>query len=284
MPDTLAFTADGPLAHLPKYPARSFPACSSMPRHEQRSGPLMISPWLVGLLVLTLFPFFASLYWSFCRYDLISEPRWVSWKNYARLATELAEGGTFARALGNTAYYAVLCVTLSVVVGIGLALMLSWQVRGRAVYRTFCFLPLAVPTVAAAVLWMWLLDPQKGLVNGALESVRAPAQGWFQSTSAAAWPASWPADHAGHIFGSKDGLVLMSLWGIGNLLIIYLARLADIPRQLYEVAQLDGANRLRQFWHVTLPMLTPVVFFNVVMGLIHSVQAFKQIYVVSDGQ
>lgn len=116
----------------------------------------------------------------------------------------------------------MLSVALSVVLGIGLALMLSWQVRGRTIYRTLCFLPSIVPTVAAAVLWIWLLDPQKGLLNGALEAVHLPTQDWFQSTSAAAWPASWPENHAGRLFGSKDGLILMILWGIGNLLIIYL--------------------------------------------------------------
>jgi len=244
----------------------------------------MISPWLIGFLTLTLYPFCASFYWSFCRYDLLSKPRWVGLSNYQKLAAEFAEGGDLARALGNTVYYAVWSVLLSVVLGIGLAVMLSWKVRGRTVYRTLCFMPSIVPTVAAAVLWMWLLDPQQGLVNGVLEWVGIPAQGWFQSTSAAAWPPGWPSDHAGRLLGSKDGLVLMSLWGVGNFLVIYLAALADIPKPLYEAAELDGAGRLRQFWHVTLPMLTPVVFFNVVMGLIHSVQAFTEVYLVSDGQ
>ncbi len=255
-----------------------------MRRHELTAGLAMISPWLVGFATLTLYPFAASLYWSFCRYDLLSPPRWVGLENYSRLATELVEGGTFARALANTAYYAVGSVSLSVVLGIGLATMLSWRVRGLAVYRTLCFLPAVVPAVASAVLWMWMLDPQQGLINGVLETAHLPAQGWLQSTSAAAWPADWPSDHAGRIFGSKDGLILMSLWGIGNLLIIYLAAIADIPHQLYEAAELDGAGRLGRFRHVTLPMLTPVIFFNVVMGLIQSVQAFTEIYLVSDGQ
>ncbi|MGI9427812.1 MAG: carbohydrate ABC transporter permease, partial [Bythopirellula sp.] len=184
----------------------------------------------------------------------------------------------------NTIYYAVGSVALSVVLGVTLAVLLSGQVRGRSIYRTLCYLPAVVPTVAAAVLWIWLLDPQAGLVNGIFEQLGLTAQGWFQSTSAAAWPPAWPDDHAGRIFGSKDGLLLMSLWGIGNLLIIYLAAVADIPQQLYEAAQIDGAGRGRQFFHVTLPMLTPVIFFNVVMGLIQSVQAFTQIYIVSDGQ
>lgn len=255
-----------------------------MHRRQLVTGLLMIGPWLVGFVVLTVYPFLASLYWSFCRYDLLSEPRWVGLSNYRRLGTELIEGGTFAQALGNTAYYAIGSVTLSVVLGVALAVMLSWEVRGRAVYRTLCYLPAVVPTVAAAVLWIWLLDPQAGLVNGVLQKANIPSQGWFQSTSAAAWPAAWPSDHEGRIFGSKDGLLLMGLWGIGNLVVIYLAALADIPKQLFEAAELDGAGRLRQFWHVTLPMLTPVIFFNVVMGLIQSVQAFTQIYIVSDGQ
>lgn len=256
----------------------------TMSLHQHRTGLLMIGPWLIGFLVLVLYPFCASFYWSFCRYDLLSEPQWIGWDNYSRIARELVEGDTFARALGNTVYYAILSVALSVVFGIGLALMLSWQVRGRAMYRTLCFLPAIVPTVAASVLWVWLLDPQQGLINGLFESLQIPTQNWFQSTSAAAWPASWPSNHEGSIFGSKDGLLMMSTWGIGNLLIIYLAALADIPQQLYEAAELDGANRVQKFCHVTLPMLTPVVFFNVVMGLIQSVQAFTQIYIVSDGQ
>jgi len=255
-----------------------------MRRSELTTGLLMVSPWLIGFAALTLYPFFASLYWSFCSYDLLGEPRWVGLDNYDRLASELYTGGTFARAFGNTAYYALGSVVLSVVLGVGLAVLLSWPVRGRVVYRTLCYLPAVVPTVAAAVLWIWLLDPQQGLVNSLLGRGGVLAQGWFQSTSAAAWPPAWPSDHAGRILGSKDGLVLMGLWGVGNLLVIYLAALADIPKQLYEAAQLDGAGRLRQFRHVTLPMLTPVIFFNVVMGLIQSVQAFTQVYIVSDGQ
>jgi len=251
---------------------------------ELRTGLFLVSPWLVGFMVLTVYPFLASLVWSFCHYDLLSEPRWAGLSNYRRLANDLLSGGEFALALANTAYFAVFSVGLSVVLGISLAVALSWQVRGRAVFRAFCFLPAIVPTVAAAVLWMWLLDPQQGLLNGLLEAVGLRSQGWFQSTSAAALPTAWPEDHAGRIFGSKDGLVLMGLWGVGNLLVIYLAALADIPHELYDAAELDGANRLRKFWHVTLPMLTPVVFFNVVVGLIQSVQAFTQVYLVSDGQ
>ncbi len=251
---------------------------------EVRAGLAMVSPWLVGFCVLTLYPFLASFYWSFCRFDLLSAPKWVGFANYRRLSAEFFSSGTLARAIGNTAYYALLSVSFSVILGVLLAVMLSWEVRGRSIFRTLCYLPSVVPIVAAAVLWMALLDPQQGLVNGILLKLGLPAQGWFHSTSAALWPATWPDDHAGRIFGSKDGLVLMGVWGVGNLLVIYLAAITDIPCQLYEAAELDGAGRWRQFWHITLPMLTPVIFFNVVVGLIHSVQAFTQIYLVSDGQ
>lgn len=256
----------------------------SVNRSEARTGFALASPWIVGLSVFTLYPFLASLYWSFCDYDLLAAPHWIGLANYRRVAAELYAGGTIARALENTAYYACLCVSLSVVLGILLAVMLSWEVRGRAIFRTLCYLPAVVPTVAATVLWMAMLDPQHGIVNGCLASLGIPAQGWFQSTSTLAWPPSWPDDHAGRLLGSKDGLVLMGVWGVGNLMVIYLAALADIPHQLYESAQLDGAGRMRQFWYITVPLLTPVIFFNVVIGLIQSVQAFTQIYLVSDGQ
>ncbi len=256
----------------------------STSKRETYAGFLMVSPWFMGFAVLTVYPFLASLYWSFCRYDLLSSPKWVGFANYRRLGSELLAGETLALAIGNTAYFALLSVSFSVIMGVLLAVMLSVEVRGRAVFRTLCYLPSVVPIVAAAVLWIALLDPQQGLVNGLLVKLGLPAQGWFHSTSSALWPPSWPEDHAGRILGSKDGLVLMGVWSVGNLLVIYLAAIVDIPPQLYEAAELDGANRLRQFWHVTLPMLSPVVFFNVVIGLIHSVQAFTQIYLVSDGQ
>ncbi|TWU26114.1 carbohydrate ABC transporter permease [Bythopirellula polymerisocia] len=253
-------------------------------KSEMQAAYWMATPWLIGFTVLTVYPFLASLYWSFCRYDMLSAPKWVGLANYRRISTELFSGGTLAQAIFNTTYFAILSVSLSVVLGVLLAVMLSWEVRGRAVFRTICYLPSVVPIVAACVLWIVLLDPQQGMINEILLKLGIPAQGWFKSTSSAFWPPAWPEDHAGRIVGSKDGLVLMGVWGVGNLLVIYLAAIADIPPQLYEAAELDGAGRWRQFWHVTLPMLTPVIFFNVVVGLIHSVQAFTQIYIVSDGQ
>ena len=252
-------------------------------RRLLRAAPF-VAPWIAGFLLLTVWPFAASLYWSFCQYDLLSPPEWVGGRHYARLAEEMVTGGPFGRALWNTAYYALVSVPLSIVLGVGLAVLLNQKIAGVAVYRTLWFLPSVVPTVAAAVLWIGLLDPQQGLVNGALlERLGLPSQGWLNSTSEAAWPPSWPEDSPGRLFGSKDALVLMALWGVGNFMVIYLAALGDVPESLYEAARIDGAGPLRRFWSITLPLLTPVIFFNLVMGLIQSVQAFAQVYIVSDG-
>ena len=256
------------------------------PNHRRLlSATPFLAPWAIGFALLTLWPFGASLHWSFCRYDLLSAPEWVGGRQYARLAEELWSGGPFGRALWNTAYYALLSVPLSIALGVGLALLLSQKLPGIGVYRTIWFLPSVVPTVAAAVLWTGLLDPRDGLVNHALaDGLGLPGQGWFNSTSEAAHPPSWPRSASGAVFGSKDALVLMALWGVGNFLVIYLAAIGDIPESLYEAARIDGAGPVRRLFAITLPLLTPVVFFNLVMGLIQSVQAFTQVYLVSDGQ
>ncbi len=240
-------------------------------------GPWFVSPWLIGFLLLIVFPFAASFYWSFCRYDLLSPPRFVGLENYQRLAREAVTGGRFGQALWNTGYYALLSVPLSILVGVSLAVMLSWKVRGQAVYRTLFFLPSVVPVVAASILWMWLLDPRDGVVNESLGWLGISGSLWFKGATEAATPPGW------FDFGSKDALVLMAVWASGNMMVIYLAAMGDIPTQLYEAAELDGAGRIRRFLHVTLPMLSPVIFFNLVMGLIQSVQAFTQVYLVSEG-
>jgi multiple sugar transport system permease protein len=241
---------------------------------------LFVSPWLAGFVLLTLYPILATLYWSFCRVDMLNPPEPVGWENYERLAADLVAGERFGQAVWNTAYYALLSVPLSIAVGLGLALMLAWNVRGQAVYRTVLFLPSVVPVVATSALWMWLLEPDDGLVNYLLSLVGLPGGNWLKGIGETAWPPGWQT--AG-VFGSKDALVLMALWGVGNFMIIYLAALGDVPEQLYEAAQLDGAGPLRRFRHITLPLLTPVIFFNLIMGIIQSVQAFTQIYIVSEG-
>ncbi|MCO6455627.1 MAG: sugar ABC transporter permease [Pirellulaceae bacterium] len=250
---------------------------SALRRRRLLTGLAFVSPWLLGFALLVAWPFAASLYWSFCEYDLLTPPRLVGTRNYQRIVREVGGGGPLGQALWNTAYYALVSVPLSIALGIGLATMLSWKVRGQAVYRALFFLPSVVPVVASSVLWIWLLDPRSGLVNRGLNLLGLPAQNWFKGPTEALAPPGWLE------FGSKDALVLMSLWGVGNFMLIYLAALGEIPRQLHEAAALDGAGRWQRFRHVSLPMLTPVIFFNLVMGLIQSFQAFTQVYLVSEG-
>jgi multiple sugar transport system permease protein len=266
------------------------PNHSLQPRRDQFAGWLFASPWVLGFLLLVLVPFVASLVLSFCRWDMLQPPRWIGMENYQRLAEEIRFGTGFGLALRHTFYYSLLSVPLSAVLGIALAVMLTWPVRGRSFFRTIFFLPSMVPVVATCILWMWLLDPQAGWVNHALGWIGLPPQNWLHQARGAASTESltvvgnwWSGNGPLALFGSKDGLVLMSLWTVGNLMVIYLAGLNDIPQSLYEAAELDGANRWQRFRRITIPLLSPVIFFNLVTGLIRSVQAFTTFYVLSEG-
>ncbi|MEC7565852.1 MAG: sugar ABC transporter permease [Planctomycetota bacterium] len=238
---------------------------------------LFISPWLIGLLALFVFPFIASLILSFTQYDLLTSPRYTGWTHYRRVVAEFMSGRGAGKALWNTFYFAAVSVPLSTMLAIGLAVMLNWKVRGQAVFRTLFYLPTMMPLVASSILWLWLLDPRDGLVNGFLGLFMETPPLWFHGIQEGWLPGEW------FQFGSKDGLVFMAVWSVGNFMLIYLAALGDISRDLYRASELDGAGRFRQFWHITLPMLSPVIFFNIVLGFIQSMQAFTQVYIVSEG-
>lgn len=258
-------------------------------RNQWRAGLLFTAPWLIGLVLFYLWPFAASLYWSFCEYDLINPPRWIGTENYQRLASELGTDRGFGNALTNTLYFALLSVPLSVICGVGLALLLSLPLRGQSIYRTLVFLPSVIPVVAASVLWVWLLNPEDGMINYLLSWIGAPPQNWLnQSRSAISVEGASELVAAAQgaplrLMGSKDALVLMTVWGVGNFVVIYLAAIGEIPQSLHEAAEIDGAGSWRRLLNITLPMLSPVIFFNVVMGLIKSVQTFTSIYVLSEG-
>lgn len=239
-----------------------------------------LAPWLAGVALLVAFPFAATFYWSFTRYDLLTPPEPVGFDNYRRLAEEILAGEQFGLALRNTLYYAAVSVPLSIVVGVGLAALLAQPLPGRSLLRAMIFLPSLVPTVAAAILWIWLLDPQYGLAHEILARIGLTGN-WFKGPTSGFWLPGWWQGEGG--FGSKDALVIMAIWGIGNSVVMYLASLQDIPKSLYEAAELDGAGPFARFWHITLPMLTPVIFFNLLLGLIQAVQAFSQVYLVSEG-
>jgi multiple sugar transport system permease protein len=228
------------------------------------AGLLFVSPWLIGFVIFTLYPILASIYYSFTAYDVISPPQWVGLDNYQTLLTA---DPLLWRAVGNTLYYAVIAVPLNLVIAVGVALLLNLNVRGLSVFRTIFFLPTIVPDVAAGMLWAWLLNPQFGAVNALLKAVGLPALGWLSDP---AW--------------AKPSLIMINAWTFGTSMVIFLAAVQDIPRHLYESAELDGASAWHRTWHITLPMLSPTIFFNLVLGIIGAFQYFTTAFVVSGGE
>ncbi len=223
------------------------------------------SLWIVGLGVFTAYPVAASLYYSFCDYSILKSAVWVGGENYR----ELVSDDLFWKSLGNTLLYAALSVPLGTAVALGLAMLLNCDVRGRPFFRVVFYLPSIVPVVASSMLWLWIFNGEYGLLNAVL----GPVLRLFGET-----PPAWFTDPA----WAKPALVLMSLWGVGNAMVIYLAGLQNVPKELYEAAAIDGAGAWKRFRHVTLPSIAPVVYFNVVMGLIGSLQIFAQAYIISD--
>ncbi len=224
-------------------------------------GYLFISPWLLGFLVFTLWPFLNSIYLSFTRYNIVTQPKWVGTANYQMLLTQ---DELFWKSAWVTVKYAMIAVPLSVVFGVMLALLLNINVKGIAVFRTIFYLPSIVPTVATSVLFIWLLNPNIGLINRLLAVVGVTGPSWLNT-------APW----------AFYSLVFMALWGVGGSMVIYLAGLKDIPVHLYEAATIDGANAFKKMRFITLPMMTPVIFFNLVMGIIGAFQTFTQAFVIT---
>jgi multiple sugar transport system permease protein len=224
-------------------------------------GLAFISPWIIGFLVFTAGPMLASLLISFHSWSLLTAPEWVALENYQRI---LAEDPLFVTSLWNTAYYVALSVPLGIVVSLGLALILNRRLPGMGVFRTIVFLPSITNVVAVSVLWLWIFNPEYGLLNAGLRLVGIDGILWLQSER-------W----------AKPALIVMSLWGSGGSTIIFLAALQGIPAELYDAASLDGAGQYRRFLHITLPMISPAMFFSLVIGIIGSFQVFAQAYVMT---
>jgi len=230
-------------------------------RRNLRSGYLFISPWLIGFFLFTAGPMLASIGISFSSWSMLSAPSWVGLANYERIFTE---DPLFLRSLGNTAYYVLFSVPLTIVLALGLALLLNQRLPGIGIFRTIFFLPSITNLVAISILWIWIFNPEVGLLNRALAVAGIDGPLWLQSET-------W----------SKPALILMSLWGVGGSMIIFLAALQGVPPELYEAAELDGAGHLRSFFHITLPMISPAMFFSLVMSLIGGFQVFTQAFVMT---
>ena len=223
---------------------------------------LCMSPWILGFLFFTAYPMLASFYESFTRFDLINSPKWIGLGNYRQM---FFHDQLFWIAIKNTIWISVISIPLR----IGFALFTAWILtkpkRGSTIYRTMFFIPAMVPTVAATMSFTYIFNPAFGPINKFLESIgiKNPPY-WFLDPH-------W----------SKWALIILGLWGIGDTMIIYLAGFLDVPRSLYEAAELDGANSWQQFRSVTLPLMTPVIFFSAVTGIIGSFQYFTEAYVAS---
>ncbi len=233
---------------------------STMQRREARTGLLFVLPWLIGLVVFTAYPIIASIYLSFTSYTIVQSPKWIGLDNYKTMFTA---DPSFLLSVSNSLIYALLAVPLSLIVSLGLALLLNMKTAGIGVYRTLFYLPSLVPPVAGTIIFVVLLNPQGGLVNVVLQALGMTPPGWFTDP---AW--------------AKPALVMLSLWRVGEGALIFLAGLQDIPASLLEAAAIDGASAFQRFRRITLPLLTPVILFNLVMSVIYSFQVFTQALVV----
>jgi multiple sugar transport system permease protein len=222
---------------------------------EARAGLVFASPFVLGFIVFTAGPLLASLYFSFTQYDVINPPTWQGLDNYLRMLDD----PRFGRTLYNSFYFTLLYVPTALPFALGLAMLLNTDVRGVPIWRTAFYLPEITPAVAVGVLWLRILSPQDGLLNQALAMIGISGPAW---TVDAQWV--------------KPAIVIMRLWSVGWIVIVYLAALKQVPRTLYEAALVDGANAWQRFWHITLPMISNVIFFTVIMLTIFSLNIFTE--------
>lgn len=235
----------------------------AMEREEEVGFYLFISPWLVGFLIFTLGPMIASFIISFMRYDVLSPPAFIGIENYRIMFTT---DELFWQALKVTFLYTIGSVPLGMAAALAVAILMNQPIRGIYVFRTIYYLPSLITGVPAALLWMWVFNPTVGILNYGLSLIGIKGPLWLYSEV-------WVI----------PSLIIMSLWGIGGSMIIYLASLQSVPQHLHEAAEIDGAGVLARFRHVTIPMISPVVFFNLVMSIIGSFQVFTSAYVMTRG-
>src|SRR6266540_5184943 len=222
---------------------------------------LFMSPWLVGFSVFFGYPLVMTAYLSFTHYDLLSPPRWIGLENYRYLLTVDPQVWT---AIKNTLWLIVVLIPLQVIFALGIAMMLARARRGVGFLRTIFYLPALAPPVAATLGFVYILNPATGPINTALRHLGIEGPLWFNDPG-------W----------SKPSLVLLSMWGVGNFMVIFLAAILDVPRHLYESAELDGAGPLQRLRWVTLPSISPVILFSVVLGVIYGLQYFTQAFVAA---
>lgn len=227
------------------------------------NGLLFASPWLLGLLMFWIYPTLASAYYSFTAFNAIQNPRWIGLSNYIELFTQDQD---FWIAVYNTFYFAIVSIPLAIILSFALAMMLNAKIRFQTVYRTVYFLPTLVPEIALALVWVYLFTPGTGLINIPFDWIGVRGPCWLTCET-------W----------SRPTLVLLALWIIGQQVVLYLAGLQDVPQELYDAADVDGANFWHKFRHITAPMMTPVVFFHLVTSVIGALQFFTIPFIMTGG-
>jgi multiple sugar transport system permease protein len=237
---------------------------SALRRRQAIEGWMFASPWVVGFLAFTAGAMAFSVWMSFQKWNILTPPRYVGLANFRKA---FLEDPLFWKCLFNTAYYAFVSVPLRMVLAFALAILLNQSVRGLAFFRTIFYLPSVVTGVATAMLWMLLLNPDVGGINFVLRRMGV------------ANPPGWLTDET----WAMPGLILMSLWNVGTMMLIFLAGLQGVPQELMDSALVDGAGPWRRFWHVTFPLMTPVIFFNLVISIIGSFQVFMQSFIMTNG-
>ncbi|MBX3014985.1 MAG: sugar ABC transporter permease [Caldilineaceae bacterium] len=224
------------------------------------TGIAFISLWIMGFFAFNLYPMLASLYYSFTEYHIKQPSVWIGFQNYITMFND----ALFWKALYNTLYMVVFSVPLALFISFICALLLNIKIPGQSLYRVIYYLPSIVPVVASTLLWLWILNPNTGILNTLLAQVGIRGPNWTHDP-----------------FWSKPSLIFMGLWGVGNTIVIYLAGLQDIPAILMEAADLDGATWWQRLWRITVPLISPITLFNLIIGVIGTFQYFAQAYVLS---
>ena len=221
-------------------------------------------PAVLGFLILNLIPMLLSAYYSFCNYEIIGTPEWIGLDNYIALFT--GKESTFWISVRCTALYAIMAVPANLVFAFAIAILLNRDMKGRAFFRSLFYLPCILPAVASSFVWILLMNPDFGLFNMILEFLHLPKSQFF-----------WGKNSV------LPSIVFMGIWSTGSTQVIFLAGLQDIPRVYYEALEIDGGNAWHKFRHITLPMISPTMFFNLVMGIIGALQVFSQAYIITEG-
>jgi multiple sugar transport system permease protein len=245
------------------------PRRSSLARRETLWGLAFLSPWLIGLVVFTALPIVASLVLSFTNFNILHPEtiKFIGLDNYRRMWNEFVGNGAVGQSLGVTARFALMSVPLGIGLALGLALLLNQKLlAAKPVFRTLFFMPVLIPLVASTIVWQGFLNGSTGWLAQILHAVGLPAPNWFADPT-------W----------ALPGLVLLGIWGIGNMMLIFLAGLQSVPTELYEAVKVDGGGVWARFRHVTVPMISPVLFYNILIAIIGVSQYFTQAYVIDPG-